>query len=255
MSQHFPLNEQIKALEQVQELDLKIDLLKKRKDSLPGTLKTAADTLAQLRSKLEAKEKAVFELEKTQRQTQAALDLNQDRAKRSTSKIDNVSNMHEYQAASKEMDQLKKMNGSLEEQLTKNKSEVTVIQTETSALSEQIEALKSGYESDSQKMNEERENLDSELSQLGTQRKEYTPHVEPRVLTQYDRIRGARAGLGIVPAIGGRCKGCNIVLPPQLFNEVQKTLVMQFCPSCHRILFAPGQPSEPNTDSGVSSLA
>jgi hypothetical protein len=44
VSQPFPLREQMKALEHLQELDLRIDVLKKKKAAIPVTLKTLDET-------------------------------------------------------------------------------------------------------------------------------------------------------------------------------------------------------------------
>src|SRR6185295_968135 len=86
-----------------------------------------------------------------------------------------------------------------------------------------------------------------EIESLLKERSKFTVSVEPRILAQYDRVRGARAGLGIVPALGGRCKGCNMMVPPQLYNEIQKVTQLHACPSCHRILFVPAA-SQPSGD-------
>ena len=49
------------------------------------------------------------EVEKVQRQTQAALDLNKDRLARANTKLESVQNSQEFQAANKEIDQLQLM--------------------------------------------------------------------------------------------------------------------------------------------------
>ena len=46
MTQPLPLREQLKALEHLQELDLKIDRLKQNKNALPQALKTMDAGLA-----------------------------------------------------------------------------------------------------------------------------------------------------------------------------------------------------------------
>src|SRR5262249_21011802 len=81
--------------------------------------------------------------------------------------------------------------------------------------------------------------MEEEIDTLMKERGKHSPSVETRILSQYDRVRGARAGLGIVPAVAGRCKGCNMMVPPQQFNEIQRGSTLHSCPSCHRILFVP----------------
>ena len=51
MSHPLPLKEQLRALEHVQEIDLKIDGLKKNKGTLPAALRALDDKLADLKAK------------------------------------------------------------------------------------------------------------------------------------------------------------------------------------------------------------
>lgn len=248
MNQPRPLREQLKALEHLQELDLKIDRLKQNKNSLPQALKTMDAGLAKLKAAETAKKNAVSELEKTKAQTGAALDLNKDRLARANSKLEAVSNGPEFQAANKEIEQLKKLNATLEEQLKKIAQEIEAATKEASELSAQYAKAAEERSSQAVQVSGQESQVGTEIEALMKERSKYTVAVDPRTLSQYDRVRGARAGLGIVPALGGRCKGCNMMVPPQLYNEIQKVLQLHACPSCHRILFVPTAVSQASVD-------
>lgn len=246
MTQPYPLREQLKALEHLQELDLKIENLKKRKAALPAALKSLDDSFRKIRTTVETRKSALGEIEKVQKQTQAALELNKDRLARANSKLETVQNSQEFQAANKEIDQLKKLNTTLEEQLKKSKLDTDSGNKDLETLGAELEKVKAELDAQTATVNTQVGELDGEISNLLQERGKYTPTIERRILSQYDRVRGARAGVGFVPAIGGRCSGCNMMVPPQLFNEVQKATAVHSCPSCHRILFVPasGQPSQ-----------
>ena len=79
----------------------------------------------------------------------------------------------------------------------------------------------------------------TDIDSLLAERAQFCSQVDQKILVQYDRVRGARGGIGIVPAVAGRCKGCNMMVPAQLYNEVQRALTLHSCPSCHRLLFVP----------------
>ncbi|MBY0471070.1 hypothetical protein K2X30_07885 [bacterium] len=239
MSQPLPFREQTKALEHLQELDLKIDSLQKRKAALPVSLKAAEDALAKVSALLQVKENAITEIEKTKRQTQAALDLNNDRLARAKGKLEGVHNSQEFQAANKEIDQLQKMNTGLEEQMKKFDADVVAIKKDSEALVAQVEKAKSERDAIAAQVGTEGGKLETDISALTGERKQFTDQVDKRILSQYDRIRTARAGLGFVVTVAGRCMGCNMMLPPQLYNEIQKGTGPHNCPSCHRILSIP----------------
>lgn len=239
MSQSLPLVDQLKNLELMQELDLKIDSVKKSKSQLPGHLKAIDASLGKINSQLNEKKTAAGEIEKAIRQTQAALDLNKDRLARSQAKLESVQNSQEFQAASKEIEQLRKLALSLEEQAKKSSVDLEATGKEVSVLEGEVEKLKTEKTSQESEVAGQESQFKSDIATLMASRSQYSSQVDARILAQYDRVRGARAGIGIVPAVSGRCKGCNMMVPAQLFNEIQKGLQLHACPSCHRILFVP----------------
>lgn len=56
--------------------------------------------------------------------------------------------------------------------------------------------------------------------------------------SKYEMIFARRGGVAVVAVRNGTCQGCHMHVPPQLFNEIQKTReVVRQCPNCHRMLF------------------
>lgn len=243
--QRLPLAQQMKSLENIQELDLKIDQLKKSLSALPAGLKALEDSLLKARGAVEVKKNALGEVEKTKRQAQAAMDINRDRLTRSTSRLEEVRNSNEFQAVQKELEQLKKMATSIEEQIAKADSDAKTVTDEMQKLTGDMEKVQAERDAQASKLSGETEKFDAELATLTRERAKHSPNVDARTLAAYDRVRVARGGLGIVPAVAGQCKGCNMVVPPQLFNEIRKATVVHACPSCHRILFVPGEAPAP----------
>ena len=238
MNQALSLTEQLKKLASLQEIDLKIDSIKKNQSSLPIGLKAADDSLKKVQALLEVKKSADAELVKSTQQTQAAWELNQERLTRSQTKLEAVQTSQEFQAVNKEIEQLKKLNASLDEQKKKLSSEREVLTREMAVYDEQLKKLNQEKDAQTQSMNGQDRQLRGDLEGLLSARVEFTQGVEVRLLNQYERIRGARAGLGITAAVGGRCRACNMMVPPQLFNELQRGSALHSCPSCNRILYA-----------------
>ena len=53
---------------------------------------------------------------------------------------------------------------------------------------------------------------------------------------KYSAIR-MRRGLAMAPVKNGTCQGCNMNIPPQLYNVLQRGQTVETCPSCHRIIY------------------
>jgi uncharacterized protein len=239
MSQPLPLVDQLKSLESLQELDLKIDSLKRDRSTLPSNLKVIDDSLLKLKRTLDLKKNQALEMEKNHRQALAALELNQDRMGRSSSKLEGVQNSQEFQAANKEIDQIKKLTDSLTEQDKRAMGDLEALQKDVISLTAECEKIQSQRDSQATLLNTQEGQFKKDIDSLMAERLQYVNRIESRTVTQYERIRAARAGLGVVPAVGGRCKGCNMIVPPQLHNEIQRCTMIHTCPSCHRLLFVP----------------
>ena len=234
-----PIREQLISLVQVQEVDLKIDRLNAEKNALPAQLKVLDQSIAQFKKTADAKTAEIAEFEKTARQTKAAMELNQDRMDRAAKKLENVGNSQEFQAATKEIEQLKKASVQLETQATKIAADIEAIKKGVESITAQMATVQTERDAKAAELASLEGKLSTDLNALVGERSSFLGGVEVTVLSRYDRIRGARAGVGIAAAVTGRCTACNLVVPPQMFNELQKGLEIHNCPSCQRLLYVP----------------
>jgi predicted nucleic acid-binding Zn-ribbon protein len=238
------LKEQLLALVQVQELDLKIDQLKSQKKALPLELKSLDDSARKLTQAAEIKKAVMSEMEKAHRQSSAAQELNQDRIQRAESKIAaSVTSPRDLQAAQREMDQLKKVSETLNTQKAKTQLDLESAKKAYDSTEGEIQKIKDQRAAQEAEIAAREKQIDASLSELMSHRKGAIGGIGAPLLTWYDRVRGARAGIGIAPAVAGSCRGCNRMVPPQMYNELQKFKEQISCPTCHRILYVPSAPT------------
>ena len=57
------------------------------------------------------------------------------------------------------------------------------------------------------------------------------------LLGRYDRIKQRNQGIGVTPVWKGVCGGCHMNIPPQLYNELQRSEALLICPNCNRIMY------------------
>ncbi len=236
------IREQLKALELLQEIDSRVDGLKKQKTALIAQLKPLQDKLTQSTALVMAKATEVEDARKTVRQAQAAMELCQDRLTRSNGKLEGVSKGNEFQAVTKEIDQLKKQISTVQDQIKNAQSVVDVKSLEMAQFQEKQTQTQGELDQIKNQLASESGKIDDNLQALEGER---APHInqvgDSRLVLQYDRIRGMRAGIGIAPTVSGRCKACNMLLPPQQYIQIQKGQEIHNCPSCGRLLFHPVQ--------------
>lgn len=230
------LLETLKKLEQVQELDIQIDSALRKRAEFPVRVKKFNDDIAEIEVKLTEKKKLIDELQKNKRQQTGALELNEERSRRSQEKLESIKNSQEFSALQKEIDSLKKNSAVIEENAKKIDEELTKLTTECSAYESQIAEIKARLNDETGKISSEEKTIEQDLEKLQEVRKSMVVDVDRRLLASYDRIRGGKGGIGIAIAAGGCCKGCNMRLPPQLYIQIQRPSEVELCPSCRRIL-------------------
>ncbi len=76
------------------------------------------------------------------------------------------------------------------------------------------------------------------------QRDQMAAALDTNLRRKYEQIFERRGGTAVVEVRNGTCLGCHMNLPPQLFNELQRTREVRVCPNCHRILYWRPEPLE-----------
>ncbi len=231
------MQEVLKKLEQAQEVDIQIGIILKKKAEYPLRLKVCQDEAETVHVKVNEKNKIIEELEKGRRQQYGALELNEDRISRSQKKSDQVKTNEEYQAILKEVESLQKNSTIIKENAKKVDDELLKHKDEINLLENTLKQIQLKTDEQMAQIKAEETVLDQELSVLQGTRLSIIKDIDTRYLSLYDRIRIAKFGIGIVPVVGGNCKGCHMRIPPQAYIEIQKAREIHVCPSCKRILF------------------
>jgi predicted nucleic acid-binding Zn-ribbon protein len=72
---------------------------------------------------------------------------------------------------------------------------------------------------------------------LQAQRQQDETTLAPEILELYERVRKARRGVALAEARDGACTACNVLLRPQVYNEVRTNESIVTCETCSRILY------------------
>ncbi len=118
------------------------------------------------------------------------------------------------------------------------------LQKASEGLDSDVEALETQLEALQEKVDAEKAKVDGAVKALShtvasqTKRRDaLIPRVPKPLFRKYDAIRNRRFGIGLSMVTAGCCQGCNMKLPPQLYNILQRGDSIEQCPSCHRLIF------------------
>ena len=78
--------------------------------------------------------------------------------------------------------------------------------------------------------------LEAQIAADAAVRTETVKGLPASIVNRYEKLREARRGLAVVEARNGNCMGCNMNIPPQLYNNLFRGDELIACPHCQRIL-------------------
>jgi predicted nucleic acid-binding Zn-ribbon protein len=148
-----------------------------------------------------------------------------------------VKNNKEYQAMLKEIETAEAARGDIE-------TEIIKILDEIDKLSIGIKKNQTILAEYTKKYEEEKKSLENDLNSIDTdfisweqKSSELKKKVSADLLARYERIKNKSNGIGIISVWKAVCNGCHMNIPPQLYNELQKSTELISCPNCQRIIY------------------
>ena len=239
------MQEQLLALEKLQEVDSRIYELQKARNAIPAKINELKASLEGIRGIL-AKERAELETaERFRREQNGELESSSQMIDAAKNKLGAVRNTKEFHAISKELEAQKRINGEKEEEILKLLESIEAANRSIKAHEKEFNDLHKVVVGEEEKGTAQLAELDAKIATLTAQRQSALGGISAGVLRRYDHIRTKKAGLAVVRVVGGQCRGCNMQIPPQLYNILMRQKTLEQCPSCHRIMLYRPEPPKP----------
>jgi len=231
------VEDKLKALYQLQQVDTSIDKIKILRGELPLEVQDLEDEIAGLETRMNNYEEEINNLEQNISGKNQEILNAESLIKKYEEQQNNVRNNREYDSLSKEIEfqtleiELcrKKINEYTAEK--ENKAEVIKEAKET------LEERKGDLESKKNELDAIVADTQKEEENMNKRSEEIQEIIEPRLLTAYKRIRGnARNGLAVVVVERDACGGCFNKIPPQRQLDIKSRKKIIVCEYCGRIL-------------------
>ena len=231
------VNEQIKILVELQKIDAEIYRLKTEAEALPAGQKKIEHELGKKKTGLRAAEEALKGFQLKLKEKEVDLQTREEKIKKLQSQLYQLKSNKEYTAMEFEIKGLKADKSLLEEEILRLLDAVDQQKTATAKEKEVFSAEEKKAKDALELLKKEGDEIEHKASEFGGKRKAYLPNIDPKLLTQYERILKKREGLALVPVRNSSCCGCHMGLPPQAVNEIQLQEKLVVCESCARILY------------------
>jgi predicted nucleic acid-binding Zn-ribbon protein len=244
------LRDKLKALEELQQVDLEIEELKREAETIPRRRAQIEAVIAEARRAYDAEKARLADNEKEKRAVETLLGMERDKVKKWEGRLGEIRTPREYAALSREIDIAKKTNEGQSEQIRAIAAAALEIKRSLDAVEEQLADKEESSQAELDALKKRGAEHDEKLKVLQARRADTSRRVDPALLGKYENIRRRRAGIAVAPVVGSTCKGCNRNIPPQLSIVLQRADSIETCPSCHRIIYSasavsPASPSSP----------
>lgn len=224
------------VLNRLKQVDEKIKELSNKKNTPPKGLKESQDRLRSAESKLRTKS---IEAEAASRKSKHVHDVfNEESSKliRAEEKLSQVKNSKEYQAALKEVNQLKKTVLNLNEQYQTANAESEKMISAMKEFEKELKEAISAYEQILVQIKDSTNLIEAELSDIQDSKERVLRDLPEDIKKKYTKAYEIKNGMGIAVINGERCGACNMSLPKQFCNQVIKADQIYHCPSCQRLI-------------------
>ena len=201
-------------------------------------------TSAQLTEDLAAKRAEVDSVRETsglaairRRELEALLQEEERRIMNSRMRLDRIRNERELEAARAEIDGLKESKSRHEEELLEMMEQGETVDGGLEEAEAALTELDTAHGEHCAKAEGRVEQLKREIEAEAAERERTAAELPDNLRRRYEQIFNRRAGLAVVRVGNGNCLGCNMRVPPQLYNEVLRREKIHNCPACQRILY------------------
>jgi len=230
------LKKRLELLEQLQEIDLLVDVMKASQCSLQDEMNGIAKSLDDAREGLAALNARVAELVKEKGTLEACNATEQENIKRSETNMKEIKTNKEYQAVGREIAAARKQVAELEEQILQKITLIDELNGEIATAAASLEELEQNSEQRRSEKQVEINKVQQDIDADDAKREDIRKELPANLLKRYDNLRVQRRGQALAIAREGFCQGCNMHLPPQLYNNLFKADDILTCPHCQRVL-------------------
>ncbi len=239
------IEEKLKSLYELQQVDSEIDRLRVLQGELPQEVKDKGDELEGLRTRLQNIEAEIKNLESQISERRVSIEQANAAIAKYTEQQKNVRNNREYDNLSKEIE----FQSSEIELCQKRIKEHTLgLEVKHEEKAKTIKSIEEGMVDLNQKKSELNDILaetKQEAENLKARALELEKNIDERYLTAFNRIRkNAHNGLAVVTVERDSCAGCFNKIPAQRQLDIRLRKKIIVCEYCGRILVDPEMAEE-----------
>jgi uncharacterized protein len=227
----------LKTLIELQSTDEKITELSSQIDAFPKEIQALEKQLKDFIQAHEERQHRLAANQKERRDLEGEIQLIRQKISKHKDQLYQVKTNEQYRAMLREIEGEEANIRKVEDLILEKMIEAEEIQKKVKEAAARLEEEKSHVAAETSRRAGLLEASTEERNHALRRRQELSGTLEPGTVTLYERVRKGRNGRALAEVRNGMCTGCNVLLRPQLYNNVRANEALYECENCARILF------------------
>ena len=230
--------EQIATLVKLQQIDMESSQIKARLRDVPAQISELERGVEEFTSHIEDKKNTIEELKKQYRNYESDVQANLAKIAKSQEKLRAVKTNKEYQSSLKEIDDIKLKNVALEDEMLEFLEQIDAAEKALEETGQHYAEIADDARQEKKTVEQQAEKSKAYLRQLESERDAMCARIDANLFETFKRVQALQPnGVAIVEVSNAVCQGCNLNIPPQLYNELYRCDSLKYCPNCERIIY------------------
>ena len=232
------MKKQIAILVNLQKIDTEIFSTKLILSNISEEIDKLDSKFKEYKNGYDEKQALIEDLGKKYRSCESETELNLSNINKNREKLKNIKTNKEYQLLLNSIENIEKINSKIEDEMLQYLDNIDQAKGEFKDEKIKLEEMNQYIKNEKNAVKLKAEEYDVRIVELNLKRKKLMETVEPEMLEIFlSTQKRMHGGVAIASVKNSICKICNVNMPPQFFNELQKCDSLKFCPNCQRIIY------------------
>lgn len=230
------MKKKLDMLEELQEVDQLIDTHTAAQLGLQAELSGINQGVEAVLEEVNILEATLAQLETEKGELEATHAAELENITRSETNMKEIKTNKEFQAVGREITAARKQVTDIEEQLLQKIGRIEELTGELAAKKSRCDELAENSAQRAKAKQAEIDKIQADIDADIVRRESAIKGIPASLVKKFTTLREQRRGRALAFATDGYCMGCNMHLPPQLYNNLYKYEELLACPHCQRIL-------------------
>ncbi len=231
------MKEKLLLLIKIQECDSQLVKLFAKKKTLPEDIEKLSQEFSSFEGEIKNNKVKYDELKLRHTDNENKIKKINEGIVKTKERMLEVKNNKEYQAMLKEIETAESSRSEVETSIISILEELDKLAVLVKKDDEILKQNRNKYEQEKKAMEDDLNAVDADMVRWEQQRADLQKNIPEELLVRYERIKKRNNGIGVISVWKAVCNGCHMNIPPQLYNEVQRSEELFSCPNCNRILY------------------